>query len=118
MRLITLDRPAKMNSLDFAANDAPVEREFKPVVAAVNGYAVSGGLGPAPACDVRFCAEDFAGVGDAARPTLAGTGRARTRTAQAASLRRESSTRTCCGASIVRTMSRPLYDCTSKNWRT
>ena len=40
------------------------------------------------------------------------------RTAQAASRRRESSTRTCCGASIVRTMSRPLYDCTSKNWRT
>ena len=118
MRLITLDRPAKMNSLDFAANDAPVEREFKPVVAAVNGYAVSGGLGPAPACDVRFCAEDFAGVGT--RPGQPSPGRAgtRTRTAQAASLRRESSTRTCCGASIVRTMSRPLYDCTSKNWRT
>lgn len=34
---------------------------------------------------------------------------------QAASTRCESSTRTCCGASIVRTMSSPLYDCTSKN---
>ena len=56
-------------------------------------------------------------LGAAGPDSPAGAG-LRLRAAQAASLRRESSTRTCCGASIVRTMSRPLYDCTSKNWRT
>jgi len=120
VRLITINRAAKMNSLDFAANDELVDvwREFenddqarvavitgagdkafcagadltnytlnfaqapapefrriftngpgfggitrnldidKPILAAVNGFAISGGFELSLACDIRFCSPD------------------------------------------------------------
>jgi enoyl-CoA hydratase len=55
----TADRPKIMKLIrDFQASITVVEKCAKPIIAAVQGHCIGGGLDLIAACDVRLCSED------------------------------------------------------------